>query len=440
MNLISAILLFFSWPFSFDQEAIQEINAIKEQMKGYYNTNLDSAAILAETILIKSQKANYELGKAKGEFALAHIAYKRGKISVAIPHFLKALEIYKPLKSNDSLTDQANIYIMLGVIFRRHQSFQEALSFYDLGIKAAIAANNKSALRSLLYNKSIAYRRKGNFAGAIQTLIESVDLIPKDNHIITQKTYNQFGLIYAELGEHDEARKWYNKMIELESKNSSPRYYRGQAYHNMALSYNNQEDYVMAWKYYILAKEEKKLLGNPEKLFITYQNMAELALADRKSELAIDYANKALALIDQVPNTPEYYKIFKFLAQCESAHNPTLAITYANQFIASSEAFNNRQKELLDNGDRYKVQLIASNYFSQVKREKERLKVAWTMSCAAAFIFLAVILSIKLYRIYNYRSPELALSHIKNQNEMIYLLDMFRKEKEEMKNTLRQRK
>lgn len=437
MNLIPAILLFFSWPFSSNQEAIREITSIKEQMKGYYSSNLDSAAILAEMILDKSKESGYKLGEAKGKFAIAYVAYKQGKTSKAIPYFLEALNLYQPLKTNEASTDKAYICLTLGKIYRQHYSIPKALDFYGQGIAFAKAANDKVVLRKLLYNQSVAYRNQGDLIQAMDALTRSMDLIPEGDKVVKQRTYNQFGLIYRDLGEYQEARNWYQKMIYLDTLNASR--YKGQACHNMATTYREQNVHSKAQEYYIKALSAFENYGEPKDFFLTYNDMAELALLQRKHPQASEYAQKALTLIDQVPNTPNYYSIYKILSQCATNQKPLEAIAYANQYIESSEAFGNQQSELVASGDRYKVELIASNYFDKTKRLENRIKMAWTMSCAAAFIFLAVILSFKLYRIYSYRSPQLALSHIKNQNEMIYLLDLFRKEKEEMKNTLRQK-
>lgn len=441
MFSILAHILLISWPFSINLESKQNIHEIFQQVTYHFDqNNLDSVKLLAKAALSESKKNGYGYEAGRSLFFLGAAADLEKKPSQAIPYLLEALEQLSTNKTDRSLFYQAEVCVTLGKVFRRHQGIQEAVDFYQQGIEFAKASSNQVALRKLLYNLSVAHRQQGSLIEAIDALTQSMNLIPADNNAIKQRAYNQFGLIYSKLEEYDQARNWYNKMLMLEEESPSPRYYRGQAYHNLAITYNKQEDFRRAWKYFELAAKEKESLGNADKLFITYHDMAELALLEGDRKQASEYGQKALALIDLVPNTPNYYKIYKLLSQCEVNQNPLHAITYANQYMEASENFTSKQKELLSNGDRYKVQLIATNYFNNVKREKQRLKVAWTMSCAAAFVFLAIMLSLKLYRIYNYRSPELALSHIKNQNEMVYLLDLFRKEKEEIKNTLKQQK
>lgn len=439
LNIFNYLLLTI-WPFSFDLDSKKEITDLIDASSAYYISDPDSNKLLVNTALVKSREINYKYGEARCLYILGLVASHENQPDKAVPNLLEALELFRTINNEKYLSDQAGICLALGKVFRSHHNISTALDFYEQGVSLAISAKNNSTLRQLLYNKSIAYRRQGSLVKAMESLVKSMDLIPDENKIIKQRTYNQFGLIYLELEKFETSREWFRKMIQLESNNSDPQFYRGQAYHNIALTYKGQNNNERAWEFFTKAASEKEQLGNAEKLFITYHDMAELAASWNREKLALKYAQKALNEIKQVPNTPEFYNIYKLLAQGFANKNSSIAMSYASQYMNSSEAFNAKQKLLIENGDKYKVQLIASNYFNKVKRQKERIRMAWTMSCAAAFVFLAFALGIRLYRIYSYKSPELALTNIKSQNEMIYLMDMFRNEKEEMKKTLRQLK
>ncbi|MEO9803618.1 MAG: tetratricopeptide repeat protein [Reichenbachiella sp.] len=437
MKLLVVISVVVSSFFSPKNKAVQEIIAIKEQMKAYYSTDLDSAALLAQMILNKSKEANYSLGQAKGEFAIAYITYKQGYLGKSIPHFLDALDLYLPINTRESLIDQANICITLGQIYWYHHSHDAAIEFYDKGIALAQRADDNEAIVKLIQNKAMSLRRIGKMAESTKLLVELIDIIPESNIEAKHKTYNQLGLIYNDLQEYDQARRWFDKMIQLDS--DVPSLYRGRAFHNIASSYKEQKNYNKARAYYERSIEAYEGLGNSRDFFLAYRDLAELALLENSIDLCKIYSEKAKSLLDEVPRTPEHYDLYHILSKCLQASQPEEAFKYRDQYVSENESFLKRQHDLIAAGEKYKVQLITSNYFNKVKRQEDRLRLAWTMSCAVAFIFLAVLLTLKLYRIYSYRSPELALSHIKSQNEMIYLLDLFRKEKEEMKNTLRQK-
>lgn len=438
MKLIAVIAVVLPSLFSSKNNVIQEITAIKEQMKMYYNTDLDSAALLAQMILSKSKEANYSLGQAKGEFAIGYVTYRRGYLGKSIPHFLEALNLYLPIETRESLIDQANICITLGQIYWYHHSYDEAIGFYDQGIGLAQKTNDHETVVKLIQGKAMSLRRIGKMTESTDLLIQLLEIIPESSNEARHKVYNQLGLIYNDLQEYDKARKWFNKMIQLDS--DVPTLYKGRAFHNIASSYKEQLNYKKAGAFYEKSIKAFEGLGKPRDFFLAYRDLAELALIENDIELSRIYSEKARLLLDKVPQTPEHYDLYQILSKCLQYSQPEEAFKYRDQYVSENRAFLERQKETIAAGEKYKVQLITSNYFNKVKRQKDRLKFAWTMSCAAVFVFLALVLSFKLHRIYNYKSPELALSHIKNQNEMIYLLDLFRKEKEEMKNTLRQKK
>ncbi|MEP2509168.1 MAG: hypothetical protein ABJH72_07410, partial [Reichenbachiella sp.] len=74
------------------------------------------------------------------------------------------------------------------------------------------------------------------------------------------------------------------------------------------------------------------------------------------------------------------------------------------------------------------------------KAEKDQYaKTSWLMAFIMTFIFVSGVLSMRLWKIYNYKSTEKGHALIKNSNEMVYLLDMFKNEKEEMKKVMDQK-
>lgn len=441
MLAILAQLMLLVYPFWPNAVAETNHEELFDRITVHYSSdNFDSVTHLSEIALLNSRQTGNYYEQGRSLFFLGAVADRENKPDKSIPFLLESLESFSHLDTEKSYSYQSEICISLGKIFRQHGAFSEALDIYKQGMSYALMANNTEALRKLLYNQSVAYRRQGNALKAIEALTQSIELIPEGDHSKLLRSYNQFGAIYHELGNYSSARFWYDKMLALQGEDSMPQYFRAQANHNIALTYKMEKEYATAWSFFEMTLAEKEKLGNTDKLFLTYQDMAELAFIEEKHELARSFAQEALGLMDQVANTPDYYKIYKLLAQIEEKASPSVAMIYANKFMEASEAFTSKQKELLENGDRYKIQLITSTYFNNAKRETERVKFAWSISCSVVFVFLVVALTFKLYRIYRYRSPKLALSHIKSHNELVFLLDLFRKEKEEMRNTLKQSK
>lgn len=392
MNLILTVLLLIPSLFDSDKEAIKEIDSIFRHATVHYNNlNLDSTRTLIQKAHLESRQIGYTYGEGRSLVFLGAIADVEGRSDKAVSYLLDALDRFRLVGSNKALFYQAEICATLGKIFRQHNDILSAIDFYQQGIGFAVATNNTITLRKLLYNQSIAYRRHGDPMKAMDVLSQSMDFIPKGDATIKQRTYNQLGLIYYEQEEYDKAREWYNKMIRLDSAKSQPQYYRGQAYHNVALTYQRENDTFNTWKYYQLAIKEKEPLGNAEKIFLTYRDMAELALLEGQIKDALNYAHKALVLIDQVPKTPENYNLYLILSECTEESDPAKALTYTKQYISEMESFHARQKKLLDEAKQYKVRLAALSYEKEALTEKyDRNVFIGTIILSLSGIFMAI--------------------------------------------------
>lgn len=232
----------------------------------------------------------------------------------------------------------------------------------------------------------------GNLTKSKELLLQKLEMIEEDNHKEKQYTYNQLGLVHHELKSFDQALSYFQQMIDLET-DAKPSRFRGQAYHNMANIYQEQKHYEQAWDYYEKALKEKGPIGREKDLLITYKDMAFHTLIH--DQINLDYS--------------EQYK-----------------------------ALDSIQKDLIAQGKGYKMDLITTNYFNEQREKEHQQKFYLTLFSGLIFLWLAGFVSVRLWRIYRFESPEIALSTIKNPKELIYLFDRNRKEKEELKNTLKQ--
>ena len=438
MNPILAILLFSFWPFSND-EIKEEVSSIHNQTKAIFKFDPDSAIALVQTALEQSKETNYRYGEAKSYAMLGSIADRQNRTDSAVNYFFDALSKYIGMDDQKSLIDQANVCLTLGAIYYHHHRIQEAINFYEQGAEFALEAMNNKVLAKLVHNIAVAYRKRGELDKANELLLRKLEMIESDNHTERSYTYNELGLTYQESGDYEQAISYYNQVMVLET-NPEPVQIRGQAYHNLANTYQQQKDYTKAWDYFNKALTELEPLHHAKDLFITYQDMADLALVEEKKDMALYYAQKATPLLSQVPETPKYFDQYKLLSRCIRETNPKQALVYSDLYGEKHEAFDQVQKHLIEKGEGYKIDLITTNYFNRQREKEQKIRFYLTLFSGLAFFLIAGYMSFKLWRIYRYESPEAALSMIKNPKELIYLFDLFRKEKDELKKTLKQQK
>ena len=370
--------------FGTSSEVINSVNETNEIAKHYLNNrNLDSARITAYTALLQAHENNYSYGTAKSQHILGMIAYRQDSLGISLPFLLKSLSNYIKDGSTPALSDQANICITLGKIYRIHNKYEEAIKFYDKGIDYAYKSEDYDALTKLLYNKALVLRKINNLPEAADLLIEKLRLIndidkPESPNIIGRLfAYNQLGLIYRDLGEFIAARNYYQKMIELVNQTDPERYarYRGQAHHNIAVSYQHQGLLLTAKESFHQALIEKEKIGRTKDLFITYIDLAELNLILDQDQEATILCAKALELYAKLPQIPDYFKVYHIMSKCtRSQGNTAEALYYQDIYVQENSKYNETQENIIAEGDKYKIDLITSNFFNELNNQQEQAK------------------------------------------------------------------
>lgn len=435
-TILFAMISIFSFLFS-ERESVSEINRIHNEVRSHFKTNLDSAVLFAKHGLKVSEELGDRFGKAQSLTLLANAFRLQGKTTEAITNFLNALSIFRTIDSEACYSIQANIYLTLGKMYRQHFRIEEAIEFYDKGIRYAMNVDDQYLFSKLIHNKAVAYRKLGKLAKAKELILQNLEFIQKPE--VRLLTFNELGLIYRDLKNYEMANSYYDSIINRESKVTHSKY-RGWAYHNKASIFTRQKKYVKGWEYYHKALNEKIKLGHVKDLFNTYQDMAELALMQGEPKLALMYASKATPLLDQVPRTPEYYDQYQLLSRCVRDFDPVKGFAYSDKQEAENAAFIALKNELIAMGEGYKMDLITTNYFNQKRQQQQKIRLYWTLGCGILFLLIAAYLFRKVWSVYHYKSPQASLALIKNPNEMLYLLDIFRNEKEEYKRMIKQKR
>lgn len=380
MKTVLALIISL-WPCSDDKQK-QTVIDLQDQAKFYFNTDLDTAAWFADEAYALANDINYLPGQARGQFVRAIIAKAKGDAREAISLFLDALYIYSIVDDPKYASNQAKIYTTLGKLCRQHNRYQEAIDYYNRGIKLARLADDRETWFKLLQNTAVAYRWAGEYKIALDLLKQKMALheIAIDNEKLRTfnnnerlRTFNTIGGIYYLQQKYDSAEVWFNKILAADS-HPSFRHFRVQAYHNLANVHKDEKNYEMAWSYFELALEANKSLGNAKNSFITYQDMAELALMENDPELALTFAQKATPLMEKLPEIREYYDHYQLLARCVQHQNPELALAYHEQYIEIDKKFDLQQQELTAQAEAYKVDLILASHEKRLSDQAQKQK------------------------------------------------------------------
>ncbi len=409
MKLLFALLLIFSINLNNHSTNTESVDDLLQLAKHHASVNPDSAVIYAEMSLRKSIHLEYQYGEARSHFIMGYVADELGEIDKAVPELLIALEKYDALDTKKSLIDRANICVTLGKIYRQHFKNKTAIEFYERGRNYAEKTDNNKVLLKLLNNQAIAHRHNKEFKAAVDLLKYKLSITPISNERELNKAYNQLGLINRDLKNYEESREWYTKMIKLEEGKVKSRY-RAQAYHNIANTFFDQKAYGQSERYFLNALTEKQRMNRPKDLFITYIGISELNLVLGKSKQAESYGLKALALYEKVDKTPDYFNVYHILSRSVRGYDESKALVYSDNYIAENEIYSLRQNEIIQNAEQYKIDLIASEFFTSVKERAVKAKnIRYLTVIITAFLSILVFIWFL-----NYRKKLLLTKDLKN--------------------------
>ena len=248
-------------------------------------------------------------------------------------------EAYKQIKGDRGIT--AEILFDEGIFFGTLEDYNISISYFKLAEKIAeddeIIKRVRVNLTVSYNNRGLAYNKLKEHEKAIADYNKAIALNPK--YAIA---YNNRGLAYDELKEHEKAFEDYNKAIALD-----PEYAR--AYNNRGIAYNKLKEHEKA-----IADYNKVIALDPE-YARAYNNRGTAYGKLKKHEKAFEDYNKAIALnpedaIAYYNRGTAYDELKKHEKAIEDYNkaielNPEYATAYANRGII----------RLISNEDLYKA-------------------------------------------------------------------------------------
>jgi CHAT domain-containing protein/Tfp pilus assembly protein PilF len=179
--------------------------------------------------------------------------YRAGDFGEAAVLFKRSLEIKKREYGSLSL-DMANTYSNLGVVSRRLNNTEEAMAYYDTAgyIIINYQGPDHTWLGAVYQNQGNILRDQRDVNSALAYYNNALRIFTnnKETGWVTQ-LYNNIGLTYQSMGSYEEAKEFFIRSID-KRKGSDPAGIALPA-GNLAISYKETGDIVMADKYYGMA-------------------------------------------------------------------------------------------------------------------------------------------------------------------------------------------
>lgn len=214
---VSLVLLFCfcSNVFSNETDSLQKIlsgniadttrvNVLNELSKSYFNTNPDTAIIIASSSKLLAEKINYKTGLALAFKEIGLGYYMQGKYKEAVLNWQQAIEVYKTVGDNKGV---ANMLSNLGVIYFNQGDDVKALELHLQSLKMSEELNDTLRILTSLNNIGIIYLNKeATYKKSLDYLLRAnkLGLQIKDDYSIGSSAVN-LGEAYFKLGDDTKA-------------------------------------------------------------------------------------------------------------------------------------------------------------------------------------------------------------------------------------------
>ncbi|MEO9966534.1 MAG: tetratricopeptide repeat protein [Reichenbachiella sp.] len=371
---------------------------------------------------------------AKSLYLRGFIYYLRNNAKEAFSDYLRAMEIADDL-GDGKMTSRLNNEI--GQIFFEKELFEQSLSHFKLALSQADEATTQDrAYYNFGVGKSLL--KLNRFEEAMDYFLVAVDINEQlRNNDALAGDHMELGVLMRKVGNYDQAIEHYEKVIKIAPLTFKSDLYLWLGNNNLGNVYLSKQNFDKAEEYL----QKSLLYKNTEnQLWVTYNNLGKVYNAKGEYEKAWNCFKKSLAYNSQKVEMNELIvtnnalkKTFLKLNQPDSLLHYTMLI---NDMALPAVQTNRWLKD-----EEEKIALLTK--FQDYQKEKaerdQYAKTSWLLAFIVAFIFFSGVLAIRLWKIYNYKSPQKAHALIKNSSEMVYLLDMFKREKDEIKKMMDQK-
>lgn len=233
------------------------INLLNKKVDSLIETNLDSAILLAHSIIEAAKKMNYKKGEAYARLKLATSYCFKGAYPEAAENLEDAQKIFTPLKDSTGI---CFVYSGYGMMYGMQSKYDSALLYYEKSVEIAGLIGDKRSLNRAYQNIAISYQMQSNYPQAL--------------------TYLQKALKFSD-SIQDVGSMAYISM-------------------NMGLTYNSMGDTVRAERMLLNSVRFAKIKGLKNVELYAYSNLASIYEVSHKYQKAYEYALKAAALGSEI--------------------------------------------------------------------------------------------------------------------------------------------
>lgn len=430
LKLFLLAIVFFSCSDTLDVDVESHY---EEAMQLYRSENYDDALIHLDVVFrnIDNDGTDVEL---KALYLRGFINYLKDDNKAAYTDYLEAIEIGKLI--GDKLR-VSRLYNEVGQIFYESELYNLALDNFQNALALSQFATSRDRAH-YYYGVGKTLNELDRVDEGMKNILSAIDLYAdlKDFDGVSSG-YNILANAQSRAGNYDLAIDLFQEAVDavsvLEDKESSLK----MLYNNIGNNYLRKGDLEQAENYLL---ESLKFKAVDSRLWVTYNNLGKVYNEKKEYEKAWSCFKKSLVYNSKKGEMNELAITNEALKKTlENLNQPDSLLHYSMLINDMALPMIQNQSWLKDEEEKIALLTKYQDHEREKAEQEQYAKTSWLMAFIMTFVFMSGVLSVRLWKIYHYKSAEKGLALIKNSNEMVYLLDMFRKEKDEIKKSMDQK-
>jgi len=258
-------------------------------------TTMSMATEILDSLLLELEKTS---GKNKIPILLSiSNIYEMGDVDKGLSYATQALDIAREIDDQD-LIISSNINIgQLHIRLGNYDTAEELLLESEKYLKKNKKYHNLSTVYT---NLGLLYREKGDLDNSLDYYNKALQLKSKEEDPYGYSTcLGGIGLVYFDRGEYEKAKEIFFESIEVgeKSKGKKPILY---AYNSLGLIYRQNGEYNKALEYYTKVLKTSRELGLDLLVASAYNNIANIHYMIGEKDLAIQDLHEALTIYQNI--------------------------------------------------------------------------------------------------------------------------------------------
>ena len=374
MRSVIALTFCFIVSLVFAQQIDLEVDSLLDQAKIAYPNNPTKAYDLEIKALNLSTKRQYPFGLIKSNYYLGFYYNFSHKLDYgkSVIYYLESIRYAENYPADIRSIEWAErACLNLGIIFRKHESFDLSIDYYKKGLSIAKKQNDTILSKQLIYSLQNSFEDAGKFDDSIEAAYKLISISRKYSADYF-RSLTKIGVISLKKEDFKSAIQIFEKVNTESLKAGNHRYFI-QSLNNLGWSYRRKGEISKALEYY--EKSLKENIDQIDSKYWTHQQQAEILLKMGEYHLALSNTFDALTLLPEIEKEPDFFEIYKTASIIyDSLNQPAGSAEMANKYIMLKDKYYENIESIKSASQQYNMKLIVSNYYQELEGQQKALK------------------------------------------------------------------